>query len=139
MSDDAAPQFLIWSNQHGAWWAWGGFGYTADIRAAGRFSHEEATREVEGAGAYGPHAALGVPDEVMVLAPECRWQGGPPEEPETQAMRLGCDWGRRVALPDDREPCTGRATPDVDIRAEALRPPRRVGERPHRPARGGGP
>ena len=72
-------KFLIWSNQHGGWWAPGGRGYTLDIGAAGRFTKDLATREVEGAGAYGPHASDGVPDEVMMLAPEHRWDGGPPE------------------------------------------------------------
>jgi hypothetical protein len=72
-------KFLIWSNQHGAWWAPGGRGYTLDITVAGRFSKQDATAKVVDAGAYGPHRLDGVPDEVMVLAPEHRWDSGPPE------------------------------------------------------------
>lgn len=72
-------KFLIWSNQHGAWWAPGARGYTLDIAQAGRFARHQALRIVDGAGSWGPYAGDGVPDEVMVLAPEYRWDSGPPE------------------------------------------------------------
>ncbi len=70
--------YLIWSNEHGAWWRPGCHGYTLDIREAGRYAEKDATMTVAQAGAWGPHGPE-VPNEVMVLAPEHRWQGGPPE------------------------------------------------------------
>jgi hypothetical protein len=78
-------RYLIWSNQHGAWWKTNGFGYTLDIGEAGRFSREQAEEDVESAGSYGP--IEGLPDEVMVLAPEHRWQGGPPMPPTEDEVR----------------------------------------------------
>jgi hypothetical protein len=35
-------QWVIWSEEHGGWWAPGGYGYTRSLRAAGRYSKEEA-------------------------------------------------------------------------------------------------
>lgn len=34
--------YLVWSNEHRGWWRQGSFGYSADMRKAGRFSREEA-------------------------------------------------------------------------------------------------
>lgn len=68
--------YLIWSNEHGAWWRPGSFGYTSDIAEAGRYGKDEATRICTSFHAPRPE---GVAHEVMVLAPEHRWQGGPPE------------------------------------------------------------
>lgn len=69
-------QVLIWSNEHGAWWRAAGRGYTADINEAGRYSPDGAASALAGAVPDGPYD--GWPNEVLVLAPECRWQGGPP-------------------------------------------------------------
>lgn len=38
----AGPRYLIWSNEHAAWWRANGAGYTIHLRAAGRYSHAEA-------------------------------------------------------------------------------------------------
>jgi hypothetical protein len=35
-------RFLIWSEEHGAWWLPGGAGYTTSIREAGRYMLEQA-------------------------------------------------------------------------------------------------
>lgn len=35
--------FLIWSNEHRAWWRPNSMGYTADIAQAGAYSGERAT------------------------------------------------------------------------------------------------
>jgi len=35
-------EFLIWSEEHMAWWRPGGLGYTGFMRDAGRFSKEKA-------------------------------------------------------------------------------------------------
>lgn len=34
--------FLVWSEEHGAWWRPGHMGYTQSIREAGRYSLQEA-------------------------------------------------------------------------------------------------
>ena len=36
--------WLIWSQEHGAWWAPFRLGYTRDLNCAGRYSFQEATR-----------------------------------------------------------------------------------------------
>ena len=60
--------WLIWSNEHGRWWAPGRMGYRAFIGQAGRYTIEEASQIVEDANRYqGEHA---IPNEVKVLAPE---------------------------------------------------------------------
>lgn len=41
-ADQAGPRFLIWSNEHMAWWRPGSAGYTAHAEAAGRYTHEQA-------------------------------------------------------------------------------------------------
>lgn len=76
------PMFLVWSNEHGAWWAPGSRGYTLDYRAAGRYSHRSAEDIVERASRGGTRFVgekYRVLPEVMVLAPEHRWDSGPPE------------------------------------------------------------
>lgn len=75
------PTYLLWSNEHGGWWKAGGWGYTLDHRDAARYGRAQAVSVVYEAGAYGPY--LGVPNETMHLAPECRWQGGPPDPFDT--------------------------------------------------------
>ena len=70
-------KFLIWSNEHGAWWRPNRLGYTLLLHEAGRYDAVEAGLIVASSGAWGP--VPGVPNEAVMLAPEFRWQGGPPE------------------------------------------------------------
>lgn len=35
-------EYLIWSNEHRAWWRPNSCGYTVHVRAAGRYSRKEA-------------------------------------------------------------------------------------------------
>jgi hypothetical protein len=36
--------YLVWSHEHGAWWRFGGSGYTHRISEAGRHTRNEALR-----------------------------------------------------------------------------------------------
>ena len=44
MLDDNQPggRYLIWSNEHQAWWRAGGTGYTKHLREAGRYTQADA-------------------------------------------------------------------------------------------------
>jgi hypothetical protein len=44
--------FLVWSEEHGAWWRPGRMGYTRSIREAGRYSLEDAADICERANRY---------------------------------------------------------------------------------------
>jgi len=52
MSESPFRPFLIWSQEHGAWWKPGRMGYTRSIREAGRYSLAAATEIVENANRY---------------------------------------------------------------------------------------
>jgi hypothetical protein len=87
MSDQppAEVEYLIWSNQHRAWWAPAECGYTTVLEAAGRYSHADAAKIVAGATLDGTlrrqywvaerGAAVEALDEWMVAAPPA----GPPD------------------------------------------------------------
>ncbi len=66
--------WLIWSNEHRAFWAAKRLGYTTNMGEAGRYSRAEAVAIVLGANAGGnlpdSHHNAGEPYEVMVHAPE---------------------------------------------------------------------
>ena len=38
----ASDKYLIWSNEHNAWWKAGGWGYTPSLTHAGRYEKEAA-------------------------------------------------------------------------------------------------
>jgi hypothetical protein len=42
MSEASDNQYLIWSNEHRAWWGPGHCGYTRGLRDAGRYSRDQA-------------------------------------------------------------------------------------------------
>lgn len=58
-------RWLVWSNEHRAWWGWSKSGYVQERSAAGRYSYEEALAIVESANKYRPDAEA--PNEAMVL------------------------------------------------------------------------
>lgn len=65
--------YLIWSNEHGAWWRRLEDGYTQDLALAGRYPRGRAVEIVAAA-----NVALrgeDEPNEVMVVAPEHSWHG----------------------------------------------------------------
>lgn len=40
--------YLVWSNEHGAWWRANAAGYTMHISRAGRYTREEAIKHCRG-------------------------------------------------------------------------------------------
>jgi hypothetical protein len=47
------PQlYVIWSEEHGAWWRGGGWGYTRSLIDAGLFSEADARKIAENANRY---------------------------------------------------------------------------------------
>jgi len=65
--------YLIWSNEHGAWWRRWEQGYTLDLTLAGRYPKDRALAIV--AAANIALAGDDEPNEVMVVAPEHNWHG----------------------------------------------------------------
>lgn len=59
------PEWLIWSHEHGLWWAPDGRGYRADVTEAGRYTRADAEHNCS----LRSWAAANRPPEVMVLAP----------------------------------------------------------------------
>lgn len=55
-------EWLIWSNEHGAWWAEGQRGYVVRRRQAGKYSFMEACRIVFEANQH----TTNIPNEAMV-------------------------------------------------------------------------
>lgn len=63
-------KYLIWSNEHRAWWGPSRSGYTVSVAEAGRYTKETAEEIVEDANLHANrHVPEGHPNEVMVLAP----------------------------------------------------------------------
>jgi len=66
-----AGRWLIWSEEHGAWWAPGRSGYTRSMRKAGRYQRAEAVEIVDNANRYLPEGEFN-----EVLMPDL-WLGEP--------------------------------------------------------------
>lgn len=54
--------YLVWSNEHRAWWRPNSSGYTKQVSDAGRYSREKAISIAHGRG----WPTKGIPDEVPV-------------------------------------------------------------------------
>jgi transcriptional regulator with XRE-family HTH domain len=67
MTKSPFTPFLIWSEEHGAWWGPGRTGYTRSIREAGRYSLAEASEIVQNANR---HLTKGGFNELMVYDPQ---------------------------------------------------------------------
>lgn len=48
-----ADEYLIWSEEHGAWWRPARAGYTTSMAKAGRYTHKDALAIVDNANAGG--------------------------------------------------------------------------------------
>jgi len=61
---DDLPPYLIWSNEHGAWWRPNSAGYTSEIERAGRYTRAQAIDQC----AYGRdgYTARDCPSEIPV-------------------------------------------------------------------------
>jgi hypothetical protein len=58
-------QYLVWSNEHRAWWRPNRAGYTRDVRAAGRYSRQHAV-EISGTSRNGWTDPSRLPDELAI-------------------------------------------------------------------------
>lgn len=63
-AEDDGP-YLVWSNQHRAWWRPNSAGYTDDVKRAGRYSRAEAM-SISFHGRDGWDSPKGVPDELAI-------------------------------------------------------------------------
>lgn len=61
-------RYLIWSNEHRAWWKPNRYGYSTLTHEAGTYSKEEAEGIISRAN-IGQSHTKGMPNEVMVLSP----------------------------------------------------------------------
>lgn len=67
----STPQvWLVWSNEHAAWWKVGDRGYTHSMVEAARYTREDALARCH---KMGPWKHPGIPDEVAVVAPDENW------------------------------------------------------------------
>lgn len=64
------PQYLIWSNEHRAWWRPEAQGYSTLISAAGRYDQEEAIEICRNANRFIKQGEL--PNEIPVLEADAR-------------------------------------------------------------------
>jgi hypothetical protein len=62
MSDE---QYLVWSNEHRAWWRPKSAGYTRDVRKAGRYDRQTAI-EISGTARRGWTEPNMLPDELAI-------------------------------------------------------------------------
>lgn len=58
------PVYVVWSHEHSAWWATGGWGYTTVLDDAGKFSRAAAIKVCHNAGA--PFRIGFAPNEIAV-------------------------------------------------------------------------
>lgn len=96
--DRLAPQgeavnWLVWSNEHNAWWRPNARGYTLETTEAGRYTFDEA-RDIcinarPRSGAKSEAEKAGDPPEVMVLAPESLGAAGAMDAVVTVANDTG--------------------------------------------------
>ena len=65
-SKQADSRWLIWSNEHRAWWKAGHHGYTTSKLEAGKYTQQEAVNIVRQANFYLKDDDI--PNEAMILA-----------------------------------------------------------------------
>lgn len=90
MSEDHGVEYLIWSNEHKAWWGPGGRGYTSRLSEAGCYLRRQALSICSKA-IVGTSSTLGQPPELPVrltdleamLAEHDKTYGGMRERPWT--------------------------------------------------------
>lgn len=64
-TDEEVPLYLVWSNEHAAWWGPDHRGYTRHIDRAGRYERSEALK-IAGTRDGGWHVRKGNPDEIAI-------------------------------------------------------------------------
>lgn len=60
-------KYLVWSEEHGAWWRANKYGYTREILEAGMYSEEDAREIIKEA-----HKHTTALREIMIPDPFCR-------------------------------------------------------------------
>lgn len=70
INDQAPARWLIWSNEHEAWWRANRVGYTHQPDEAGRYPGEQARAICAEAGLVKGRFGATIPAELMVPAPE---------------------------------------------------------------------
>lgn len=68
-------QYLIWSEEHGAWWAPKCRGYTMSMAKAGRYPEEMARAIAASANAHGSFCEVPV-RESLAMAEACKQPSG---------------------------------------------------------------
>lgn len=63
-------EYLIWSNDHGAFWRPNRAGYTQDMNQAGRYAKEEADKICKNGGVPRAWSTHPGPYEIMLPAPD---------------------------------------------------------------------
>ena len=66
-----APDYVIWSNEHRAWWAPGERGYVRSLAEAGRYSQSRATMI---AASQWRMPFDGIPNEIAMRLVDAQWQ-----------------------------------------------------------------
>lgn len=72
MIDPKSKMWLIWSNEHEAWWRPDGGGYSSDVGDAGRYALADAVKICEAAGSLNRRGRRNgaVPAEIIGPSPE---------------------------------------------------------------------
>lgn len=68
--EDDGEEYLVWSNEHRAWWRPNSQGYTVHLLGAGQYTRDEALK-ICGLGRDG-WRSVGVPDEIPVRVSDAR-------------------------------------------------------------------
>lgn len=69
------PQYLIWSEEHGAWWNPNRAGYTTSLKRAGRYPKAEAERIARSANGGGRFCEVAVRFS-LAMREACRMPSG---------------------------------------------------------------
>jgi hypothetical protein len=90
---DAQPTYVVWSNEHKAWWGPDHCGYRAKLADAGRYTRDEALKICRNA--RGGREFRDNPSEVPLLLDDASWFWGDDRDEWRAARRLRQEQRRR--------------------------------------------